>query len=102
MSQQKIIVPVLTVDQLETGLMMLHESGPDQSLFWDEHVVAFRQTVIDAIGDTSAALQNPTIPSSWRTMLEEQLQELRHCVELADRYITLRQAPPRPERARLH
>jgi len=102
MSQQKIIVPVLTVDQLEAGLMTLRESGHDRSIFWDEHVLAFRQTVIDAIEDTSDALRSPAVPLSWRAMLEEQLDDLRRYVELADRYITLRQALPRPERDRLH
>lgn len=99
---QKIIVPTLSVEQLEAGLSTLRESGRDRGAFWDDHVLAFRQTAVDAIRETSHALLSPTISRGWRGVLEEQLDELERCVELADRYISGRQAPLRSERSRLH
>ena len=80
----------LSIEQLEVGLRVMKDGKTDLSVFWDENVAAFRQTVIFAIRETSNALLSPTISPRWRAELEEQLEELIQYIALADRYVARR------------
>jgi hypothetical protein len=80
----------LTIEELEIGLRALHDRDTDLSAFWDEHIAAFRQTVLFAIRETSDALLSPTIPLRWRVELQAQLEDLVKYITLADRYIERR------------
>ena len=80
----------LSIEQLETGLRVMKDGRTDLGVFWDEHVAAFRQTVIFAIRETSNALLSPTISMRWREELEAQLENLIEYIALADRYVERR------------
>ena len=80
----------LSIEQLEMGLRLLGRGDLDHNAFWDEHIGAFRQTVLFAIRETSDALLSPAIPLRWRVELEGQLEDLVQYIELADRYIARR------------
>lgn len=73
----------------------MEETGFDAQAFWDEQVAPFRQTVLFAIRDTSDALLAPNVPMHWRIELEAQLEALVQYIELADRYIALRDLSPK-------
>ena len=79
-----------TIAELESGLRSLDESDLDQVTFWDEHIAAFRQTVLIAIRDTSDALLSAEMPCQWRLELEAQLMDLLDHLELANRYLAIR------------
>ena len=80
----------LNVEQLSIGLRKMGEASLDTSAFWDENVIAFRETLLIAIRETSDALLSPTISLTWRLSLESQLESLVQYVELADRYVARR------------
>ena len=80
----------LSIDELEAGLLSLDDAGLDRMAFWDEHIHPFKQTVLIAIRDTSAALLTPNLPVAWRTELEAQIKELTAHLELANRYVAVR------------
>ena len=86
----------LSIEQLETGLILLDEGMLDDEAFWDQNMSAFRETVLVAIGETSVALMSPATPRRWRVLLRRQLDELERYAEMAERYIT-RRLPIRPE-----
>jgi len=86
----------LSIEQLETGLILLDEGMLDDEAFWDENMTAFRETVLVAIGETSVALMSPATPQRWRLLLRQQLDELERYAELAESYIPRRLAI-RPE-----
>ena len=79
----------LTIEELEIGLRLLSRGEADHE-FWDNHIDAFRQTVLLAIRETSDALLSPRIPLKWRLELEGQLESLVRYVELANRYVEQR------------
>jgi len=56
MSQGKLPGDALSIEQLETGLIVLDEGMLDDDAFWDENMTAFRETVLVAIGETSITL----------------------------------------------
>jgi len=78
---------LLSLEDLETGLRLLGRGDKRQNAFWDEHVEAFRRTVLFAIRETSDALLSPMISERWRILLQRQLEALVSYIELADRYI---------------
>lgn len=80
---------LLSIEQLEAGLRFLN-AGVDRDGFWDANIVAFRQTALAAIRETSNALLSRRLPGRWRTELEGQVVALRRCVELADDYVAQR------------
>ena len=84
----------LSIRQLEAGLRLLGRDDVDQDAFWDEHIAAFRQTVLFAIAETSDALLSPGIPLRWSEELKNQLETLVQYIELADRYIARRSVSP--------
>lgn len=106
MSHDKLSGDSLSIEQLETGLIVLDEGMLDEDAFWDENMTAFRETVLVAIGETSVALMSPAMPRRWRLLLRQQLEELERCAELAESYVTRRLAIRReacgPRSARLH
>src|SRR3954468_24060719 len=73
----------LTVEELEMGL--LADGG-----FSDEHVEAFRETVIAAIRETSDLLREVDMPGRWREQLRRQVRHMRDYVEVADLYLARR------------
>ena len=77
----------LSIEQLERGLLFFDETSTEQDDDFDEHVAAFRQTVLVAIQETSAALLMPDVPSRWRVELERQVKALRRYAAFADRYM---------------
>ena len=79
----------LGIGQLEAGLRRLN-SGADRTIFWDENIAAFRETVLLALRETSDALRSPRVPEGCRAELESQIEALRHYVELADGYVERR------------
>jgi hypothetical protein len=81
-------VAPMSIEELEAGLTLM-DSGADQNRFWDENVVAFRQTVLLAIRETSDALLSPTIQRQWRMEMEAELQDLLGYLDLANRHIAL-------------
>ena len=76
----------LTIQQLEAGLRALDRHDIDHRAFLDQNIVAFRQTVLSALRETTDALDS-RMSQRWRVELEDQIVELRHCMEVADRYI---------------
>lgn len=80
----------LSTEELEAGLRRLNLATTDPSEFWDNNIVAFRQTVLAAISETSKALSMKQVPVDWGTMLEGQLASLHEYLALADRYICSR------------
>ena len=85
----------MTIEELECGLRTLDADGLDRIGFWDEHVSAFKQTLLIAVRDTSDALLRVEMPAEWRAELESQLKALLGYLELTDRYLAnrRRQAP---------
>lgn len=83
-------VAPLSIEQLEAGLRVMSRRDPNLGAFWDKNIRAFRQTVLLAIRETSAALLSPTVPLHWQAELEGQLEELLQYFELANRYIARR------------
>jgi hypothetical protein len=81
---------LLSIEQLEAGLRLLGRAGVDRDAFWDEHIDAFRRTVLFAIRETSDALLSPGIPIRWIVQLEGQLETLMRHIKLADSYIARR------------
>ena len=77
----------LTISELESGLRALDADDLDQLAFWEEHVAAFKQTVLVAIRDTSEALLAVQMPGEWRAELEGQLKALLSYLELTDRFV---------------
>ena len=99
----------MTVEELEAGLRIMDRGDFGLQSFWDANVVAFRQTVLIAIRDTTDVLLASSTPLNWRAELESQLDDLVQYVELADRYIAkrlisreARGRAPRPRSSRLH
>ena len=80
----------MTIAELESGLRALDSNDLDQVAFWDEHVAAFKQTVLVAIRDTTDALLAVSMPNEWREELEGQLKALLGYLELTDRYVAAR------------
>ena len=74
----------LSLQELEAGLRILMDDTVDQSRFWHHKIVAFRQTLLFAIRETSDALLSPTISPRWRAELEKQLPLLLHYYEFAN------------------
>ena len=85
--------PTLSLSELEDGLRVLQTDRAAQ--FWEENVVAFRQTVLAAIRDTSHALTSPDIPVRWRIELEGQLEDLQRYLRSADEHIAARMTTTR-------
>jgi hypothetical protein len=83
-------VAVFTIEELETGLRMLGREDVDLAAFWDKNIVSFRQTVLLAIRETSAALLSPRMTLQWRIEMESQLEDLARYIRLADLYIARR------------
>lgn len=88
MAHSKVSGDPLSIEQLETGLIVLDEGMLDDDAFWNENMAAFRETVLVAIGETSVALMSPATPRRWRLLLRQQLDDLNRYVELAEGYIT--------------
>ncbi len=81
---QRPAVPPLTVEQLAEGLRMLDRGEIEPNLFWDQNAVAFRETVILSIRETSEALQCGTISDDLRAELESQIEPLKFYLEMAN------------------
>ena len=77
----------LDSEHLDMGLRILNDGLLGVNVFWNDHIIAFRQTLISSIGETSDALLAADMPLKWRIELECQLGRLMQYVELADRYI---------------
>jgi hypothetical protein len=99
----------MSIEELEAGLRIMDKSGFGLQSFWDANVIAFRQTVLLAIRDTTDVLLASSTPLNWRAELESQLDDLVGYVELADRYIARRSLSceqpvpaPRSQSSRLH
>jgi hypothetical protein len=99
-SARPVPLAPFSIEELETGLRLLGRGDVDLSAFWDQNIVAFRQTVLVAIRDTSDALLSPNITRRWRLELESQLEALVRYLKLADDYMALRF--PCPETPRTH
>lgn len=80
----------LTVEQLQVGLRLIDGCNVDLQAFWDEHLMAFRETLRLAISETSETLFAPATPLHWRVELEAQLEGLTRDLEFAERYISRR------------
>jgi len=100
---------ILSIEQLETGLRIMDRAGSNLQSFWDDHVVAFRQTVLLAINETTEAMLSSATPPKWRRQMATELDDLVQYLELANRYIARRAligepgaSEPRPPRSRLH
>ena len=83
-------VPFLTVEQLEEGIRKLDRGEIEPSLFWDQNVAAFRQTVLCAMNETSTALASPHISPALRDELEGQIGPLRFYLDIANSYLGAR------------
>lgn len=83
-------IAVFTIEELETGLRMLGREDVDLNAFWDQNIVAFRQTVLLAIRETSDALLSPGMTLRWRIEMEDQLEDLARYIKLADLYLARR------------
>lgn len=102
-----LVADPLGIEQLEAALRQLGNADIDPDAFLDEHIEAFRETVLLAIRETADAILQASIPQRWRVELEDQLAMLGRCMELADRYRRLRSlsrerptpAPPPPSRS---
>lgn len=79
----------LSIAELEAGLRVLHRGG-DRDMFWDMNVVAFRQTLLMAIRETSEALLSPCLSERWRFELRSQVHALQRYLEIADDYVAER------------
>jgi hypothetical protein len=93
MTQRKTAITVadpLGIEQLEAALRQLGNADVDADAFLDEHIEAFRQTVLLAIRETADAILSASMPHHLRVELEAQLAMLGRCMELADRYRKLR------------
>lgn len=80
----------LSTKELAAGLQRLNQSTTDPRVFWDDNIVAFRQTVLAAISETSEALSMEKLPLDWGAELEGQLASLREYLALADRHLCSR------------
>ena len=89
-SEQDRAVPPLTVEQLEEGLRQLDCGEIEPNLFWDENIIAFRQTVLVAIRDTADALSCERLSDDLRSELESQVDPLNHYLSLAEGYLAKR------------
>ena len=83
-------VPPLTIEQLEEGLRQLNRGDIEPNLFWDENIVAFRQTVLAAIRDTADALSSTRLTGELRNELESQVGPLTFYLRMADGYLAKR------------
>ena len=83
-------VPPLTVEQLEEGLRQLDCGEIEPNLFWDENIIAFRQTVLVAIRDTADALSCERLSDDLRSELESQVEPLNYYLSLAEGYLAKR------------
>ena len=83
-----------TIEELETGLRRLGRGDGDLSSFWDQNIVAFRQTVLFAMRETSDALLSPNLPLRARVQLEGQLETLAQYLKFASQYIARQPVPP--------
>ena len=88
----------LTVEELEAGLSQLDRGEVAFDIFWEEHLSAFRQSMVMAIDETSDMLDG-RLSHRWRRELEVQLKALRGYVAIVDGYIARRGAV---DRARLN
>ena len=75
----------MTIEELEAGLRLLDRGDIDQVAFWRKNISAFRQTVLQAIRETSEALLALQMPRGCRAELECQVEALQSYLELADR-----------------
>ena len=82
--------PPLTIDQLEEGLRQLDCGEIEPNLFWDENIVAFRQTVLVAIRDTADALACVRLSDELRAELQSQVEPLNYYLRMADCYLAKR------------
>jgi hypothetical protein len=89
-SLESSVADPLGIEQLEAALRHLGRADMDPDAYLEEHIEAFRQTVLLAIRETADAILLASIPQHWRIELEEQLAMLGRCMELADRYRKLR------------
>lgn len=80
----------MSADELEAGLRELNRAATNLDDFWDDNIVAFRQTVLAAICETSNALSIDDVPWAWAAELNSQLALLREYLALADRYLCSR------------
>jgi hypothetical protein len=102
--ERETIVASMTVpfeiEELEAGLLMLDQQDLDPTAFWDNNVAAFRRTLVIALSETTDALASNTIHVDRRAQFSAQIQSLRNCIQLADRYMSSRSShlerPPRP------
>jgi hypothetical protein len=83
-------VPPLTVEQLEEGLRKLDRGEIEPNLFWDQNMVAFRQTVLVAIRETSDGLARASLSAGLRAELESQVEPLNFYLRIADCYLAKR------------
>ena len=81
------MVEPFTIEELETGLRKLGRGDGDLKSFWDQNIVAFRQTILFAIRETTDALLSPTMALRLRIELEGQLETLAQYLKFADHYI---------------
>ena len=92
---------LLSIGELEDGIKVLDAGGSED--FWDEHVDAFRDTVVDAIRETCEILDTEDMPRRWRAQLNRQVEAMRKYVCLADFYLATRTAgSDQPPRSRLN
>lgn len=80
----------MTIEELETGLRRLNQRPAGDFTFWDENIVAFRQTVLVAIRETVEMLASGSIPADSWIELEKQGLLLRRYLKLADDYLRSR------------
>jgi len=86
------MVEPFTIEELETGLRMLGRGDGNLNSFWGKNIVAFRQTVLFAIRETSEALLSPNLPLRSRVELEGQLETLVQYLKFASHYIARQSA----------
>jgi hypothetical protein len=85
----------LTVEQLEAGLAQLDQGAIATDDFWGENLAAFRDTIVVAIGESSAMLAG-RMPYRQRRELEVQVKALRRYVTIVDSCIARRGAKAKP------
>jgi len=81
------MVEPFTIEELETGLRMLGRAEGDLKFFWDQNIIAFRQTVLLAIRETSDGLLSPNLSLRSRVELEGELETLVQYLKFASQYI---------------